>query len=158
LTIVKLRTCHFPPLVALCFYSLVFVLLLALTFFFPLYEGTKSAAQSKTSTTFTSSRRNELRAGQLYSVSLRTAYVCVVLIPVLRACGHLGLWCPIYVMRECLFVCCWLLGGADFGLDFCDACRHQVKAPLVRRDWVQVRTILRSTMDWPELQRAEGSL
>lgn len=36
---------------------------------------------------------------------------------------------------------------------------HQVEAPLVRRDWVQVRTILRSTMDSPEVsQRAEGSL
>ncbi|KIK00184.1 hypothetical protein K443DRAFT_7849 [Laccaria amethystina LaAM-08-1] len=33
-----------------------------------------------------------------------------------------------------------------------------VETPLVRRDWVQVRTILRSTMDSPELQRAEGSL
>ncbi|EDR01174.1 uncharacterized protein LACBIDRAFT_312439 [Laccaria bicolor S238N-H82] len=35
---------------------------------------------------------------------------------------------------------------------------HQVEAPLVCRDWVQVRTILRSTMDLPQLQRAEGPL
>ena len=112
-----------------------------LRFFFRLYEGTKSVAQSKTLTTSTSSRRNELRADQLYSVGLRTTYVFVVLIRVLRACGHLGLWCPICVMRECLFVCvsgCWVL--------VCDAYRHKVDASLVRRDWMQVPTISRSTV------------
>ena len=136
--------------------SFPFDALTLLTFrlcFFLLYEGTKSATQSKTSTTSTSSRRNEHRADQLYSVNLRTAYVCIVLIRVLRTCGHLGLWCPIYVMHECLFVCvtgCWVL--------ICGACRHKVEVLLVRRDWMQVRTILRSTMDSSELQHAEGSL
>ena len=126
LTIVKLRT-------SLSFSLIARVALLPCSCAYPcafVYEGAKSAAQSKTLTTFTSSRRNELRADQL---SLRTAYVCVVLIRVLRACGHLGLWCPIFVMRECLFVCvsgCWVL--------ICDAYRHQVEASLVRREWMQV--------------------
>ena len=152
LTIVKLRTCPLVASVALLPYPRTCFSRLP-SFFVLLYEGTKSAVQSKTSTTCMSSLQNELRADQLYSVSLRTACVCVVPIRVLRACGHLGLWCPIYVMRECLFVCvagCWVL--------ICDACRHQVQASLVHRDWMQVQTILRSTMDSSEPQRAACSL
>ena len=110
LTTVKLRTClSFPPRGPCCFYSLVLVLVSCAYAFFWLYEGTKYLAQSK-------------NIDYLYLITieqttrrppvLRTAYICVVLVRVLRTCGHLGL--PICVMRECAFLYVLLGAGCLF--------------------------------------------
>ena len=62
LTIVKLRTSPLVASVALLSYLCPYARTYVSFCFTLLYKGTKSASQSKTSTTSTSSRRNELRA------------------------------------------------------------------------------------------------